>query len=112
MLIYNNASVKDGLETKHGGIVSPLFKGIIMTPYYDKESEDLSTHVSLCAERYRGIQQKYESLDERFGKLEEKLDSVKDTIQNINSGMMKVIVSTVGTIVVAIISAISIFLSR
>lgn len=83
-----------------------------MTPYYKKESEDLETHVSLCAERYQGIQQKFESLDERLEKLEDKVDDIKESIQKMNSGIYKALITTGGTVAVGIISAAGILLGK
>lgn len=83
-----------------------------MTPYYKKENEDLETHVSLCAERYQGIQHKFESLDERLDKLEDKVDDIKQSIIQMNSGITKAMITTGGTVLVAMISAVGLFIAR
>lgn len=83
-----------------------------MTPYYKKENEDLETHVSLCAERYQGIQNKFESLDGRLEKLEDKVDDIKQSIIQMNAGITKAMITTGGTVLVALISIAGVILNR
>ena len=65
-------------------------------PLLGKEREDLSIHVDICAERYKG-------LDERLTKVEKKIDDVHATVQSVRTDLTKTLVATAGTIVVALI---------
>ena len=44
---------------------------------YNGENEDLNLHVALCAERYKGIEDKYESVVNRLNQLDSKIDKLK-----------------------------------
>lgn len=69
------------------------------------EKEDLSTHVDLCAQRYK-------DLDSRLGHLEAKVDKISDKIDQIRPEISKILIGTAGTILVALISALGVFLSH
>ena len=66
----------------------------------DIESESLPTHVSLCQERYRRLEDRLESV-------ENKLDEITRTIEQMRLGFFKVMVTTGGSIIVAIIGAVA-----
>jgi hypothetical protein len=65
-------------------------------PLLSKEREDLATHVDICAERYKG-------LDERLDKVEKKIDDIYAMVKNSKSELTKTLIATGGTIVVALI---------
>jgi len=67
----------------------------------DAESTDLKTHVELCAQRY-------ESLDNRLVSVDNKIDSVNAKVEQMHGDLWKVLISTIGTVLVSIISAISV----
>jgi hypothetical protein len=66
----------------------------------DIESESLPTHVSLCQERYKRLEDRLESV-------EHKLDEMSKTIEKMRLGFFKIMVSTSGSIIVAIIGAVA-----
>lgn len=70
-----------------------------MTVLYKKETEDLETHVSICHERYL-------SLDNRLQKLEEDVSEVKKDVLEGQRSLKKTIITTSGSIIVAIITLI------
>ena len=65
-------------------------------PLLGKEKEDLGVHVDICAERYKG-------LDERLTKVEKKIDELHSTVQSLRTELTKTLIATAGTIVVALI---------
>jgi tetrahydromethanopterin S-methyltransferase subunit G len=71
----------------------------------DIESESLPTHVSLCQERYKHV-------EERLDKLETKLDGLEKNINKFRLDFFKVMVGTAGTIVVSVIGAIAVILTK
>jgi chaperonin cofactor prefoldin len=74
-------------------------------PLLGKEKEDLSIHVDICAERYKG-------LDERLTTVEKKIDEVHNTVQSVRSDLTKTLVATGGTIVVALIGCAGIIINH
>ena len=71
----------------------------------DAESESLSTHVELCAQRYQ-------ELDTRLNMVEAKIDQVAKTVVNLKTDITKTLIATAGTIVVAIIGSASVIISH
>jgi uncharacterized protein YlxW (UPF0749 family) len=74
-------------------------------PLLSKEKEDLSVHVDICAERYKG-------LDERLTSVEKKIDEVKVTVQTVKSEINKTLITTAGTIIVALIGCAGVIISH
>jgi len=68
------------------------------------EKESLEAHVDLCAIRYQ-------NLDNRLTKVEEKIEELHEDIKTGNSNVIKVLIATAGTIVVAVIGAVATILS-
>ena len=68
-------------------------------PTIAAEKEDLSTHVDLCAERYK-------ELDYRLECVETKLDRLTDRVDNIGSEFKKSLISAVGTIMVTLLGSV------
>lgn len=64
------------------------------------ENESLPAHVSICSERYK-------NLDERIRNIETKVDYLNSTISKAKSEFNRVMITTGGSIVVAIIGAVS-----
>lgn len=71
----------------------------------DIESENLPTHVSLCSERYK-------QLDKRLEDLEKKVDELRDIITHMRISFNKAVWTAAGSIIVAVISAFAVFLSK
>lgn len=67
---------------------------------YKRETEDLETHVSICHERYL-------QLDARLVKLEEDVSEIKADIVTGNKSLKNTIITTSGTIVVALIGVLT-----
>lgn len=67
-------------------------------PPIDAERTDLSTHVDLCASRYQEVEKRLDSLETKVDELGKKITEVK-------SDLTKILISTAGTIVVALIGA-------
>lgn len=63
---------------------------------YKRETEDLETHVSICHERYL-------QLDSRLVKLEEDVSKLRTDIAQGNKSLKKTIITTAGSIIVALI---------
>jgi peptidoglycan hydrolase CwlO-like protein len=88
-----------------------------------KEETDLATHVEICAIRYQGIQEKIDGLTERLDNVESKINTLSKEIQSnftrIELALEKAnakrdvqIIATMGTIAVAVISAIGYWLVK
>mgnify|MGYP000214066806 FL=1 len=81
----------------------------------DLEKTNLEAHVDLCAERYKRLEEKFENLDLNMNSLRKdhenltlKMSSnhneVMQMIRDSNSGKFKVLVTTTGTIIAALLS--------
>lgn len=67
---------------------------------YKKETEDLETHVSICHERYL-------QLEARLVKLEEDVSELRTDIASGNKSLKNTIITTTGTIIVALIGVLT-----
>jgi chaperonin cofactor prefoldin len=88
-----------------------------------REETDLATHVEICAIRYQGIQDKISDLDARLDKVEQAVSELKQQTQ---AGFHEIkvllerqamakqttLITTVGAILVAVISAIGYILHQ
>jgi len=88
-----------------------------------REETDLATHVEICAIRYQGIQDKISDLDARLDKVEQAVGELKQQTQ---AGFHEIkvllerqamakqttLITTVGAIIVAVISAIGYILHQ
>lgn len=70
-------------------------------PNTDIERTSLEAHVSLCEMRYQGI-------EKRLTKLEQKLEDLGEKVDNFRLDFFKIMVGTAGSIITAIIAALSI----
>jgi hypothetical protein len=66
---------------------------------------DMETRMAL-------IEQSYANLERRIDKVEEKLDGIKEQMNHGQGALIKVIIGTTGTILVALISTIGIILTQ
>jgi uncharacterized Rmd1/YagE family protein len=69
-------------------------------PTIAAEKYDLSTHVDLCAGRYK-------ELDSRLESLEVKLDAITDRVDTIKTEFKRSLIGAVSTIIVALIGAVA-----
>lgn len=72
---------------------------------YTNEHQDLELHVSICHERYK-------QLDTRMAKIEQDVDDLKKEIKDANSSLKNTIITTTGTILVAIIAVLGTLLIK
>ena len=88
-----------------------------------KEDTDLATHVELCAMRYKGIEEKFDAVEQRLNKIEADVNQLSKQIQSnfleiklaleqANSRRDVQVIATMGTLAVAIISAIGYWLAK
>jgi hypothetical protein len=93
------------------------------TVVYDIEKENLETHVTLCAERYKRLEDKFEVLEVRLDGLskefadmkknnEENMSELKALLQNSSDSRFKAVVAASATVVAAMISALAYVISR
>ena len=66
-----------------------------------KESEDLETHVELCAIRYQ-------ELDHRIDKIDNKLDEVSKGLVSLQNTFKSDLIKAVSAIIVAVLTAIGV----
>jgi hypothetical protein len=72
---------------------------------YQNESDDLGLHVSICHERYK-------QLDSRMERVENDLTELKQELRSSNSSLKATIITTTGTILVAVIATIGMILAK
>ena len=83
------------------------------------ERTNLEAHVDLCAERYENMEKRLNNLDDKFEKLESrldgidtKIDAIKDTLAQGQVMMVKAMIGVGGTVIVAVISAVAVYLGQ
>ena len=69
------------------------------------ESENLETHVALCALRYA-------TLENRLDTIEEKVGTLQQVIEKSHMSMIRVLVGTAGTVVAGVLSTLVVILSK
>ncbi len=90
---------------------------------YDIEKDNLETHVTLCAERYRRLEDKFDVLEARLdnvaseiaslkNKQAEDMNEIKKLIQGSSDIRFKGMVAASGTIIAALISALAYILTK
>jgi predicted nucleic acid-binding Zn-ribbon protein len=88
-----------------------------------KENTDLATHVELCAMRYKGIEEKFDAVEQRLNKIEADVNQLSKQIQSnfleiklaleqANSRRDVQVIATMGTLAVAVISAVGYWLAK
>jgi uncharacterized protein (DUF342 family) len=76
------------------------------------ESTDLKLHTHLCAERYKGIQEQFVHLESRIKKVEDKIDELKQDYNDGNRSLKNTLITTGGSILVALIGVIGVVLMQ
>ena len=90
---------------------------------YYIEKDNLETHVTLCAERYRRLEDKFDVLEARLdlvateiaslkSKQAEDMNEIKKLIQTSSDVRFKALIAASGTIIAALISALAYILTK
>jgi predicted nucleic acid-binding Zn-ribbon protein len=90
---------------------------------YDIERDSLDAHVTLCAERYKRLEDKFAVLESRLDNLakevgdmkkssDENMDELKELIQKSSDGRFKAVVAASATVVAALISALAYVITK
>lgn len=85
---------------------------------YDIEKQNLETHVTLCSERYKRLEDKFTTLEVRLDKLSqevhemkrkqsEDMNELKELIQRGSDNRFKAMAAASGTVVAALITALA-----
>jgi hypothetical protein len=69
------------------------------------ERTSLEAHVDLCAMRYG-------ELDHRLTSIETKVTTLQDTIEKSHLSMVKILIGTAGTIIVAVLSLLGVVITN
>lgn len=78
----------------------------------DIEKENLEAHVELCAERYRRLEEKFEHIENKVTSLGKDLGDLKQEMSKDNKVVIKTLIATAGTIIVAVVSAVAAILTK
>lgn len=78
----------------------------------DIEKENLEAHVELCAERYRRLEEKFENIEDRLDGLSDDISTIKSSMSKDNKIIIKTLIATAGTIIVALISTAAALLTK
>jgi len=76
-----------------------------MSSTIEIEKTNLEAHVDLCAQRY-------ESIEKRLDAIEIKVGTLQETIEKSHNSMVKVIISTAGTVVVGVLTVLITILTK
>jgi predicted nucleic acid-binding Zn-ribbon protein len=79
---------------------------------YPNESDDLELHVSICAERYSQLDTRLEKLELDLGDTRSNIDAVRQQISDSNSTIKNTVITTAGTILVAVIAVLGTILAK
>jgi predicted nuclease with TOPRIM domain len=90
---------------------------------YDIERDSLDAHVTLCAERYKRLEDKFAVLESRLDNLakevgdmkkssDENMDELKELIQKSSDSRFKAVVAASATVVAALISALAYVITK
>jgi len=71
----------------------------------DIEKQNLEAHVELCAQRY-------DALEIRLSSVEGKITTLQDTVEKSHLSMVKILIGTAGTIIVAILSLLGVVVTN
>jgi chromosome segregation ATPase len=82
-----------------------------------QEQQDLATHTEICAIRYKRIEEKFDDIEHRISKIEDQVadlktqtqqgfSEIKVLLERQNSSRSTTLVTTIGSIIVAVIGVI------
>ena len=77
-----------------------------------RESEDLATHIEICAIRYQGIEAKFEVVDKRLDHMAATLEDIKSMLDRKSSATTVAIISAGGSVIVALIGFLAYLLTH
>jgi len=72
----------------------------------EDETTNLKIHASICAERYKGIEETFERVHSRMDSLETKVDTIHRDVTEGNRSMRNIVIGSTVTIVLSIIGLI------
>jgi archaellum component FlaC len=78
----------------------------------DIEKENLEAHVELCAERYRRLEEKLENVETKMSTVSSDLSGLHTSMSQDNKIIIKTLIATAGTIIVALVSAVAAVLTK
>jgi archaellum component FlaC len=78
----------------------------------DIEKENLEAHVELCAERYRRVEEKLENVETKMSTVSSDLSGLHTSMSQDNKIIIKTLIATAGTIIVALVSAVAAVLTK
>jgi archaellum component FlaC len=78
----------------------------------DIEKENLEAHVELCAERYRRLEEKFENVEDKISSVSSDLSGLHTSMSQDNKIIIKTLIATAGTIIVALVSAVAAVLTK
>jgi hypothetical protein len=78
----------------------------------DIEKENLEAHVELCAERYRRLEEKFENVETKIVSVSNDLSGLHVSMSQDNKIIIKTLIATAGTIIVALVSAVAAVLTK
>jgi archaellum component FlaC len=78
----------------------------------DIEKENLEAHVELCAERYRRLEEKLENVEAKMSTVSSDLSGLHTSMSQDNKIIIKTLIATAGTIIVALVSAVAAVLTK
>lgn len=77
-----------------------------------RESEDLATHVEICAIRYEAINEKFEAVDATLSRIDSGLTDIKHLIADQQDSKFATMVTTAGTVIVALLGVMGYLIAR
>jgi len=78
----------------------------------DIEKENLEAHVELCAERYRRLEEKFVNVENKISSVSSDLSGLHTSMSQDNKIIIKTLIATAGTIIVALVSAVAAVLTK
>jgi predicted nucleic acid-binding Zn-ribbon protein len=87
------------------------------------EAEDLNLHVSLCEQRYKALENRLSQVEQRLSKVETQIADIKEQmhsgfseikviLERNNSQRQTSLITTIGTIIVAVIGGVAVWFHR
>lgn len=77
-----------------------------------RESEDLATHVEICAIRYEAINEKFEAVDATLSRIDSGLVDIKRLIADQQDSKFTTMVTTAGTVIVGLLGVLGYMIAK
>lgn len=68
------------------------------------EKENLEAHVDLCAERYKGLENRLDKVESKLEKIDTDLTEIKSMISTGHSNQFRMLLSTAGGIITVLLA--------